>query len=232
MMIVQPLTASTLLHTVGLKARQCTLQMQHINCHWKIYTRTLSTQEKSNIRRQTLDRFLRVDHAGEYGADRIYSGQAAILGADLSTDEKRRTHDLIKHMWEQEKGHLTTFQKLIPEYQARPTILLPIWHVAGYVLGAGSALLGGARGAMAITVAVEASITEHYNSQIRTLVEQESGIESNKELVEIITRIRDEEQEHHDTGLEEEAEKWWLYEPATYIVKAGCKLAILLSERI
>jgi len=198
----------------------------------KIVFRGLSTREKSNIRRQTLDQFLRVDHAGEYGADRIYAGQAAVLGQDLSTEEKRHTHNLINHMWEQEKEHLRTFERLIPEHQARPTILLPIWHVAGYVLGAGGALLGGARGAMAVTVAVEASITEHYNNQIRTLIDQSNGSESDEEMIKLLTRIRDEEQEHHDTGLEEEAEKWWLYEPATNVVKAGCKVAIWLSERI
>jgi len=195
-------------------------------------SRNLSTRQKALIRRQTLDQFLRVDHAGEYGADRIYAGQAAVLGADLSTEEKRHTHDLVNHMWEQEKEHLRTFEKLIIEKQARPTALLPVWHVAGYVLGAGSALIGGSRGAMAITVAVEACITEHYNNQIRVLVDQNLESESNKDLIKTLTRIRDEEQEHHDTGLEEEAEKWWLYQPATFIVTAGCKMAIWLSERI
>lgn len=212
---------------------QWNLQKHHVNfLVSRCQTRNLSTREKSQVRRQTLDRFLRVDHAGEYGADRIYAGQAAILGADLSTEEKRHTHNLINHMWEQEKEHLRTFEKLIPENQARPTILLPIWHVAGYVLGAGSAIIGGARGAMAITVAVEACITEHYNNQIRMLLDQDSGNDSNEEMIKLLTRIRDEEQEHHDTGLEEEAEKWWLYESATSIVKAGCKIAIWMSERI
>ena len=194
--------------------------------------RNVSTRDKAVIRQQTLDRFLRVDHAGEYGADRIYAGQAAVLGADLSTEEKRHTHKLVNHMWEQEKEHLRTFEKLIPEYQARPTALLPLWHAAGYILGAGSALVGGSRGAMAITVAVEACITEHYNDQIRVLIDQNSSDNSNEELIKLITKIRDEEQEHHDTGLEEEAEKWWLYEPVTVIVKSGCKAAIWLSERI
>ena len=198
----------------------------------KFIARNLSTREKAVIRRQTLDRFLRVDHAGEYGADRIYAGQAAVLGADLSTEEKRHTHKLVNHMWEQEKEHLRTFEKLIPEYQARPTALLPLWNAAGYILGAGSALVGGSRGAMAITVAVEACITEHYNDQIRVLIDQNSSENSNEELIKLITKIRDEEQEHHDTGLEEEAEKWWLYEPVTVIVKSGCKAAIWLSERI
>jgi len=193
--------------------------------------RLLSTSEKEKERRQTLDRFLRVDHAGEYGADRIYAGQIAVLGADAnSPPEKRRTSDLIQHMWDQEKDHLRTFNELIPAHRGRPTALLPFWHVAGYALGAGGALLGGARGAMAVTVAVEATITDHYNDQIRALIEQDP--EGHKKLIETLTRIRDEEQEHHDTGLEEEAEKWPLYGPTTAVVKAGCKAAIWLSERV
>jgi len=191
----------------------------------------LSTSEKEAKRRQTLDQFLRVDHAGEYGADRIYAGQLAVLGADAnSPPEKRRTSDLIQHMWDQEKGHLQTFNELLPANRGRPTALLPLWHVAGYALGAGGALLGGARGAMAVTVAVEATITEHYNDQIRTLLEQDP--EGHKDLIETLTRIRDEEQEHHDTGLEEDAEKWPLYAPTVAVVKAGCKAAIWVSERV
>ena len=90
--------------------------------------------------------------------------------------------------------------------------------------------MGGARGAMAVTVAVEATITEHYNDQIRTLLDQDP--EGHKDLIETLTRIRDEEQEHHDTGLEEEAEKWPLYAPTVAVVKAGCKAAIWVSERV
>jgi len=195
--------------------------------------RYLSTSEKEERRRQTLDRFLRVDHAGEYGADRIYAGQLAVLGTSGVPNpdpEKKRTAELIEHMWEQEKEHLKTFNQLLPANKGRPTALLPLWHVAGYLLGAGGALLGGARGAMAVTVAVESTITDHYNDQIRTLIEQDP--EGHKELIQTLTRIRDEEQEHHDTGLEEEAEKWPLYQPTTAVVKAGCKAAIWMSERI
>ena len=149
----------------GVRHTKSSLQIQSASFLGTRYSaRNLSTREKAVIRRQTLDQFLRVDHAGEYGADRIYAGQAAILGRDLSTEENRRIHNLINHMWEQEKEHLRTFKKLIPENQARPTILLPLWHVAGYVLGAGSALIGGTRGAMTITVAVEACICLLYTS--------------------------------------------------------------------
>lgn len=192
--------------------------------------RWLSTSEKEKLRHQTLDRFLRVDHAGEFGADRIYAGQMAILGADISTPDKKRTADLVQHMWDQEKEHLKIFNRLIPEKQARPTLLLPLWNIAGFALGAGGAILGGARGAMAVTVAVESTITDHYNDQIRTLIDQDPV--GNKDLIETLTKIRDDEQEHHDTGLEEEAEKWFLYQPTTAVVKAGCKVAIWLSERI
>jgi len=193
--------------------------------------RQLSTSEKETKRRETLDRFLRVDHAGEYGADRIYAGQLAVLGADAnSPSDKKRTSDLIQHMWDQEKEHLRKFNELLPAHRGRPTALLPLWHLAGYALGAGGALLGGARGAMAVTVAVEATITDHYNDQIRALIDQDP--EGHRELIETLTKIRDEEQEHHDTGLEEEAEKWPLYAPTVAVVKTGCKAAIWLSERV
>lgn len=192
--------------------------------------RSISTRDRQRIRQETLERFIRVDQAGEYGADRIYAGQLFVLGADRSTPDKRRTAELIEHMWDQEKEHLRTFNEMIPAHKVRPTALLPLWHVAGFVLGAGSALLGGSRGAMAVTVAVEAAITEHYDNQIRTLMTQDP--DGHRDLVRLITRIRDEEQEHHDTGLEEEAEQWALYQPATFLVKAGCMAAIWLSERI
>ena len=110
---------------------------------------------------------------------------------------------MIQHMWDQEKHHLATFDKLLPEHRARPTALLPFWHVAGFALGAGTALLG-KEGAMACTVAVEASITEHYNDQIRDLTAKDS--EKHRELIATISKFRDEEQEHHDIGLENDAE--------------------------
>lgn len=94
------------------------------------YVSTLPTQEK-----EILDRIIRVDHAGELGADRIYAGQLAVLG-------NTPVGPVIKHMWEQEKEHLETFEKLIPQYRVRPTALLPFWYVAGWALGAGTALLG------------------------------------------------------------------------------------------
>ena len=183
---------------------------------------TSSSREMSVAKRAMLDKMLRVDHAGEYGADRIYAGQLAVLG-------KTDVGETIHHMWEQEKVHLATFNKLLPQHRARPTLLLPLWHVAGFALGAGTALLG-KEGAMACTVAVEASITEHYNQQIRTLANSDK--EDHKELIETITKFRDEEQEHHDIGLEHDAELAPAYQALSGAIKVGCTAAIWLSERI
>ena len=169
-----------------------------------------------------LDRMIRVDHAGEFGADRIYAGQHAVLG-------NTPVGDTIQHMWDQEKHHLDTFNKLIPRHRSRPTILLPFWNVAGYALGAGTALLG-KEAAMACTVAVEASITEHYNDQIRELANSDK--EAHRELIETITKFRDEEQEHHDIGLENDAELAPAYQALSGAIKVGCKAAIWISERI
>ncbi|XP_031769082.2 5-demethoxyubiquinone hydroxylase, mitochondrial [Galleria mellonella] len=168
-----------------------------------------------------LDKMIRVDHAGELGADRIYAGQMAVLG---STAEG----PLIKHMWEQEKRHREKFEELINEYRVRPTALTPIWNIAGFALGAGTALLG-KEAAMACTVAVETVIVDHYNDQLRTLMEDPN---IDKDILETITKFRDEEQEHHDTGIEHGAEQAPFYRALTEVIKAGCKVAIEISKRI
>jgi len=184
--------------------------------------RFLSTAEDASARRAMLERMIRVDHAGEYGADRIYAGQLAVL-------KDTEVGPLIQHMWDQEKHHLATFEKLMPEKRSRPTVLLPFWHVAGYALGAGTALLG-KEGAMACTVAVEASITEHYNAQLRALAADTEVDHS--ELIATISQFRDEEQEHHDIGLENDAEMAPAYQLLSGAIKVGCGAAIWLSERI
>lgn len=109
------------------------------------------------------DEIIRVDHAGELGADRIYAGQMAILG----NGPMGKT---IGHMWEQEKHHRQQFEQLIQQHRVRPTIMTPIWNVAAFALGAGTALLG-EKAAMACTVAVETVIVEHYNDQLRQIME-------------------------------------------------------------
>ena len=150
-------------------------------------------------------------------------------GKQVSAEE---TGALIQHMWDQEKEHLAAFERLIPKHRARPTVLLPLWNIAGYALGAGTALLG-REAAMACTVAVEATITEHYNDQIRALVAIRDELsEDEREILDVITKCRDDEQEHHDTGLEQEAEKAIGYPVLSSVITTGCKAAIWVSEKI
>jgi ubiquinone biosynthesis monooxygenase Coq7 len=163
-------------------------------------------------------RIIRVDHAGEYGAKRIYQGQLAILG-------RGPKGDLIRHMQEQEQHHLDTFAAMIARRRVRPTALLPFWHVAGFALGAATALLG-ERAAMACTVAVEEAIDEHYAQQAESLGEDEA------ELRATIETFRAEELEHRDIGLAHEAEQAPAYRLLSGLIKAGCKAAIAASERV
>ncbi|XP_064486947.1 5-demethoxyubiquinone hydroxylase, mitochondrial-like [Ornithodoros turicata] len=182
------------------------------------------TAAQERRRRDLYDRILRVDHAGELGADRIYAGQSAVLGRCAETGP------LIKSMWEQEKEHLQAFEQLIPKYRARPTALLPLWNVAGFVLGATTALLG-KKAAMACTVAVESVITEHYDNQMRDLLADENPTH-HTELLDVIRRCRDDEQHHHDIGMEHGAEQAPLYSLLSQVIKTGCRGAIWVAERV
>ena len=168
--------------------------------------------------REVLERTIRVDHAGEYGAKRIYEGQLAVLG-------RTKYGPLIEHMKAQEQVHLDTFSRLIGERRVRPTALLPFWHVAGFALGAATALLGH-RGAMACTVAVEEAIDEHYRAQEDLLGDDEATLRAD------IARFRAEELEHRDTGLEHEAEQAPAYRLLSAAIKTSCKIAIKISERV
>lgn len=168
-----------------------------------------------------LESMIRVDHAGEYGAVRIYEGQMAVL--------KRRRADVgeIAHMADQERVHLAKFNDLVRARRVRPTALMPFWHVAGFALGAGTALLG-EKAAHACTVAVEETIDEHYASQVRAL-DAEGG---EQELRDTFEKFRLEELEHRDTALQNGAEQAPGYEALKLAVKTGSKLAIWLSKRI
>jgi len=167
---------------------------------------------------ELIERIIRVDQAGEYGAVRIYQGQLAVLG-------KGPKGDMIRHMKEQEDVHLETFSKMVSERRVRPTALMPFWHVAGFALGAGTALLG-EKAAMACTVAVEETIDEHYQEQIKKLGDDE------KELRETCSKFRDEELEHRDIGYAHGAENAPGYPLLSRAIKFGTKLAINLSEKI
>ncbi|XP_029803857.1 5-demethoxyubiquinone hydroxylase, mitochondrial [Suricata suricatta] len=174
-----------------------------------------------SINRAAVDRIIRVDHAGEYGANRIYAGQMAVLG-------RTSVGPVIQKMWDQEKDHLKKFNELMVAFRVRPTILMPFWNVVGFALGAGTALLG-KEGAMACTVAVEESIALHYNNQIRTLMEEDP--DKYEELLQVIRKFRDEELEHHDIGLEHDAQLAPAYAVLKSVIQAGCSVAIYLSER-
>ena len=168
--------------------------------------------------KEEIERIIRVDHAGEFGAKRIYAGQLAVLG-------KSKYAPTIQHMAEQEEKHLNFFSDAISDRGIRPTALLPIWHAAGFALGAATALMG-PKAAMACTVAVEEAIDEHYQSQLERLPESEN------QLKQSIAEFRAEELEHRDIGLEHDAEQAPGFEVMSFFIKRGSKLAIWLSERV
>ena len=161
---------------------------------------------------------LRVDHAGEYGATRIYQGQLDVLGRSRASREIRR-------MAETEKGHLARFEALLHERRVRPTLLYPLWSVAGYALGAATALLG-ERAAMACTVAVEETIDEHYRRQAEYLAEEDPA------LRETVLAFRDDELAHRDIATAHGAEEALGSDLISVAVKAGSRIAIWLSTRL
>ena len=167
---------------------------------------------------EAVARIIRVDHAGEYGAKRIYQGQLAVLG-------RGEKGEVLRHMQAQEQHHLDVFSNLITERRVRPTVLLPVWHVAGFLLGAVTAAMG-EKAAMACTVAVEEAIDEHYSRQAAELGEDEAP------LRETIETFRAEELEHRDIGLEHGAEQAPGYRVLRQAIKAGCRIAIAASERV
>ena len=179
---------------------------------------TRSTLPGDPERRHRIARMIRVDHAGEYGAKRIYAGQLAVLG-------RSRHAETLRHMAEQEQHHLDVFSRMVIERRVRPTALLPFWHLAGFALGAATAALG-PRAAMACTVAVEETIDAHYAAQAAALDDNE-GI-----LRTTIETFRAEELEHRDIGLANGAEQTPFYRTLTRLIKTGCKAAIALSEAI
>jgi ubiquinone biosynthesis monooxygenase Coq7 len=164
-------------------------------------------------------RMLRVDHAGEFGAVRIYEGQLAVLGRG------GRASVEIRRMAAAEAHHLATFETLLRERRVRPSLLHQFWSVAGYALGAATALLG-ERAAMACTVAVEEVIDEHYLGQADCLADEDPG------LRETILAYRDDEIAHRDAALALGAAETPGYEVLTAAIKAGSRLAIWLSTRL
>ncbi|KAK7746404.1 ubiquinone biosynthesis monooxygenase Coq7 [Cytospora paraplurivora] len=188
------------------------------------------TQEQ----RDFLSSALRVNQAGELAATLIYTAQTPPV-----VNRQPHLRPLMKHMYEQEVGHLETFNGLIARHRVRPTALYPLWSAASYGLGWSTALLG-QEAAMACTEAVETEIGDHYNSQIRTLLEMVRDWEAEgyevgdefRDLLSTLRRIRDEELEHLDHAVEhdsQKAEPHWLL---TGFIRLGCRGAIWASERI
>lgn len=166
-----------------------------------------------------IERMIRVNQAGEFGAVRIYQGQLAVLG-------KTETGPLLEHMLEQEKQHLDQFNEMMAHRHVRPTALSPLWSVLGFALGAGTALMG-KKAAMACTVAVEEVIDEHYARQQAKL-----GGDQDPPLEQLITKCREEENEHKETGLAHGAEQAFGYPVLSSAIKGGARLAIWLSTRV
>lgn len=167
---------------------------------------------------QFVQEVIRVDHAGEYGAKRIYQGQMAVL-------KNSPAYQTIRHMAEQEEEHLAYFSEQIGKRKVRPTLLMPLWHVGAFAMGAATALMG-QKAAMACTVAVEEVIDEHYNEQILQLGEKEP------ELCQKIEKFRAEELEHRDIGIANQAEEAAAYPLLRLAVRGATKLAIELSKRV
>jgi 3-demethoxyubiquinol 3-hydroxylase len=169
-------------------------------------------------RETSVARMLRVDHAGEYGAARIYAGQLAVL-------RRSETAPVLREMQQQERRHLDRFADLLADRRVRPTAMLPLWHLAGFALGAATAALG-ERAAMACTVAVEEAIDAHYADQIAVLDDSEDMLRTT------LARFRDDELQHRDIGLQHGAEQAPGYRLLSAAIKAGCRVAIRVSERL
>ena len=169
-----------------------------------------------------LAEMLRVNHAGEFGAVAIYRGQRAVFAA---LPDKAATHDAIADMEAGEEDHLDIFNKLLGERKIRPTLLTPFWSVAGFGLGAATALMG-EKAAMACTAAVEDVIEKHYAAQADALKHDEP------ELTDIILKCREDELEHKHAAEAAGAEDAPGYRLLTAAIKTGCRAAIKIAEKI
>ena len=166
---------------------------------------------------QLISQIIRVNHAGEYAAMRIYNSQAFVFKKD------REFNKMINHMKEQEQYHLDYFTNALDKHNVQPTKFLPVWKLASSILGYSTALMG-KKAAMACTVAVEDVISQHYQQQIEQLEEGE--------MKEVIKKFRQEEIEHHNIGIENHAEEAKGYRLLSKLIKCGCKMAISISKKI
>ena len=169
-----------------------------------------------------IEEFIRVDHAGERGAIKIYEGQLLALNTFVKDENLKKT---IEKMKSHEKEHLDFFNKEIKKRKIKPTKLLPLWDLLGVGLGFGSALIG-KKATMLCTASVEEVIDKHYQNQINELDSDE------KVLKEKIKKFRDDELHHRDIAYKQGASKKGLYAILDKIIKTGSKVAINISEKI
>ena len=176
------------------------------------------TSRNPTTSRHDIERFLRVDHAGERAAQQIYKGQLAVLVNHEMAVE-------IRHMMDQEVEHLETFDNLLNERQVRPSLLDPLWGAAGFTLGVVTAAMG-PKAAMACTIAVEEVIGEHYQKQADILGEDEPALQATVE------RFRDEELEHRDIAVEHDGREARHYSLLRKVIQRGCRTAIKIAEKV
>ena len=169
-----------------------------------------------------LEEFIRVDHAGERGAIKIYEGQLLALSTIVKNNDLK---EMIRDMKEHEQEHCNFFEDEIKKRNIKPTKLLPLWDLLGLGLGFGSTLLG-KKAAMLCTASVEEVIDEHYQNQINQLTNDE------KELKSKIIKFREDELHHKNIAYEEGATKKGFYSLMDKVIKTGSKIAIVISEKI
>lgn len=172
--------------------------------------------------RRRLSEILRVDHAGELAAVHIYRGQRAVLGEARG---KGRISSDLGEMHDQEAAHLEAFDKLLTEHQVRPSLFAPVWRAAGFALGAATALMG-EKAAHACTEAVEDVIEKHYAGQIEELQTREP------ELAATLTGFREDELAHQDHAVGEGARDAAGYPVLSSVIRAGCRAAIKVAEKV
>ena len=174
------------------------------------------------ISKNKIEEFIRVDHAGERGAVKIYEGQLLALNTLVKDEKLKKT---IEEMKVHEKEHCEFFEKEIKKRNIKPTKLLPLWDLLGVTLGFGSTLLG-KKAAMLCTASVEEVIDKHYQNQIDQLDKSE------KELKNKIIKFREDELHHKDIAYKKGATKKGCYSLLDKVIKTGSKIAINISEKI
>ena len=176
--------------------------------------------EKTN--KKILEEIIRVDHAGERGAIKIYEGQLLAL---KTIKQDNNLKDKIEEMKEQEKEHLEYFEKEIQKRKIKPTYLLPLWDVMGVALGFGTAILG-KKAAMLCTASVEEVIEDHYQNQLKKLGDDEMDLKTK------IEKFKEEEVDHKNIAYEAGATNKGLYSVMDKVIRTGSRIAITISEKI